>query len=281
MPDKNGGLYMDAIRAENLKRDYGDGKGVFDVSFSVPQGEAFGFLGPNGAGKTTVIRHLMGFIRPKGGKCAVCGMDCWEKRELVQGKVGYIPGEISFFDDMTGAEFLKFIGKYRKIGSLSKQKELIDRFELDTKSKIKKMSKGTKQKVGIVSAFMADPEVLILDEPTGGLDPLMQGRFIDLINEEKSAGKTIFLSSHMFEEVERTCDRIGIIRRGHLVAVDSVHELRKRHIRTYSVQLDSQEEASSFARDFGGSADGCTVKVSSKPSLEEIFMNYYEGEYLD
>ncbi len=272
---------MNAIKIENLVRDYGGGKGVFDVSFHVNQGEAFGFLGPNGAGKTTTIRHLMGFLKPKSGSCTVNGLDCWSKRDKVQESLGYIPGEISFFEDISGAEFLKFIAQYRGIGSQSRKEELLERFELDPRGSIKKMSKGMKQKLGIVAAFMHDPDILILDEPTSGLDPLMQSRFIDLIAEEKKHGKTILMSSHMFEEVERTCDRIGIIRKGRMVAVDAASALRERHTRNYTVSLENESEAEAFAADFGGTRKGLKVTVTTKQSLEEIFMNYYGGEKHD
>ena len=296
---------MNAIKIENLVRDYGGGKGVFDVSFHVNQGEAFGFLGPNGAGKTTTIRHLMGFLKPKSGSCTVNGLDCWSKRDKVQERLGYIPGEISFFEDISGAEFLKFIAQYRGIGSQSRKEELLERFELDPRGSIKKMSKGMKQKLGIVAAFMHDPDILILDEPTSGLDPLiqqgfyeilaeenrrgttsgldplMQSRFIDLIAEEKKHGKTILMSSHMFEEVERTCDRIGIIRKGRMVAVDAASALRERHTRNYTVSLENESEAEAFAADFGGTRKGLKVTVTTKQSLEEIFMNYYGGEKHD
>ena len=269
---------MSVIKIANLTRDYGHGKGVFQVSFRVEEGEVFGFLGPNGAGKTTTIRHLMGFLRPQSGKCKINHLDCWRDREKIQETLGYIPGEISFFDDMTGMEFLKFAAKYRGLGSDNRQKELLERFELDPRGKIRKMSKGMKQKIGIVAAFMHDPQILILDEPTSGLDPLMQNRFIELIGEEKKKGKTILLSSHMFEEVDRTCDRVGIIREGRLVAVDSVDTLRKRHLHTYIVTLDAPEQAQAFAKDFGGICRGRRVKVSSRESLESIFLNYYGGE---
>ena len=268
---------MNAIQIENLTRDYGSGKGVFDVSFHVDRGEVFGFLGPNGAGKTTTIRHLMGFLKSRAGKCTIDGLDCWQERDRIQAKLGYIPGEINFFEDMTGTEFLRFTADYRR-QSGSRQAELLARFELDPKGKIKKMSKGMKQKLGIVAAFMHDPDILILDEPTSGLDPLMQNRFIELIREEKGRGKTILLSSHIFEEVERTCDRIGIIRQGRLAAVDSVEALRMRHIRSYTVTLESEALAQAFAKDFDGTCDGTTVTVTTKQSLEEIFMHYYGGE---
>ncbi len=272
---------MSVIKVESLVRDYGGGKGVFDISFHVKQGEAFGFLGPNGAGKTTTIRHLMGFLKPRSGSCTMGGLDCWRDRDKVQARLGYIPGEISFFEDISGAEFLKFIAEYRRIGTQNRKGELLERFELNPKTKIKKMSKGMKQKLGIVAAFMNDPDILIMDEPTSGLDPLMQSRFIDLIADEKKHGKTILMSSHMFEEVERTCDRIGIIRQGRMVAVDNAAALRERHTRNYTVTLANESDAQAFAADFSGIQNGLEVTVTTKQSLEEIFMNYYGGEKHD
>lgn len=267
---------MSGITVENLTRDYKRGRGIFDVSFEVKEGEVFGFLGPNGAGKTTTIRHLMGFIRPQSGRCEIDGMDCWREQKEIQSRIGYIPGEISLFNGMSGDEFLRFIEKYRGDASEKMKRDLIDRFELDPRGKIRKMSKGMKQKVGIVSAFMHDPDTLILDEPTSGLDPLMQNRFIDLIEGEKKRGKTILLSSHMFEEVERTCDRIAMIRAGRLSDVNSAGEIRRQHVHTYKVTLESEKEAVLFARDFKGKAEGKTVTVESKPSLEDIFLHYYD-----
>lgn len=268
---------MNVLQIDHLTRNYGNGKGIFDVSFNVGEGEVFGFLGPNGAGKTTTIRHLMGFIRPKEGFCRIDGKDCWKARAEIQQHLGYIPGEINFFDDMSGREFLRFMAHYRQIPAENRQKELLERFELNPKGKIKKMSKGMKQKLGIVAALMHDPQILILDEPTSGLDPLMQNLFIQLIAEEKARGKTILLSSHMFEEVERTCDRIGIIRQGRMAAIDSVDTLRSRHLRTYTVQLDTPELAQNFAADFDGHCDGTSVTVTSRQNLESIFLDYYEG----
>lgn len=269
---------MSMIVVKNLTRDYGNDKGVFDVSFSIEQGEAFGFLGPNGAGKTTVIRHLMGFLKPQTGACEIENLDCWSKRDQVQKKIGYVPGETSFFEDMSGTDFLRFIEQYRSIAKKSRQQELLKRFELNPNMKIKKMSKGTKQKLAIVAAFMHDPQVLILDEPTSGLDPLMQNKFVDLIKEEKERGKTIILSSHIFEEVERTCDRIGMIRHGRMVTVDTVESLRKQHLRSYSVNLQTEQLAKDFAKDFDGIQDGLCVTVSAKLNLEDIFMSYYGGD---
>lgn len=266
------------IEVEHLTRDYGSGRGVFDVSFQVAAGEVFGFLGPNGAGKTTTIRHLMGFLKAKEGGCRINGLDCFRDREKVQQMLGYLPGEISFFDDMTGIEFLDFVSGYRKDKGESRRKELMDMFDLNPHGKIKKMSKGMKQKVGIVAAFMHDPQILILDEPTSGLDPLMQNRFIELVEAEREKGKTILMSSHMFEEVERTCHRIGIIRAGKLVAMDQVEALREQYMTPYTVTLESEEMAKAFAKDFQGVCQGRSVTVSAKRSLEEVFMQYYGGE---
>lgn len=201
------------------------------------------------------------------------------KRVLILNKhLGYIPGEMAFFDDMTGQEFLAFMAKYRGYVDIKRQQELIELFELNPQGKIKKMSKGMKQKLGIISAFMHDPDILILDEPTSALDPLMQKRFIDLIAKKKEKGKTILLSSHIFEEVERTCDRVGIIRQGKMVTVDSIETLRKRHMHQYTVTLSSNQEAEAFAKDFNGIVDGNKVQVTSFSNLGHIFKDYYKGE---
>ena len=292
---------MGVCEIHGLTRDYGNGRGVFDLSFSIKQGEVFGFLGPNGAGKTTTIRHLMGFLKPEKGYCTIGGKDCWKDRAEIQKTLGYIPGEMVFFDDMTGTEFLSFMAKYRKIKSNGRIKELLDRFELDPRSKLKKMSKGMKQKVGIVTAFMHDPEVLILDEPTSGLDPLMQNRFIELVLEEKAKGKTILMSSHMFEEVERTCGRVAIIKNGKLVALDNVETLKAAQAKKYVITLENENAAAAFAgeglRVSEVSHNQVTVIVQNNikelisvmnrypviniitpnQSLEEIFMQYYGG----
>ncbi|EHQ90485.1 ABC transporter ATP-binding protein [Desulfosporosinus youngiae] len=292
---------MGIIEIKNLTRDYGNGRGVFDLSFSVEKGEVFGFLGPNGAGKTSTIRHLMGFLQPEKGSCAINGLDCWHDSAAIQKNLGYIPGEINFFEDMSGTDFLRFTEKYRGLKKSDRIKELLDRFELDARGKLKKMSKGMKQKVGIVAAFMHDPEVLILDEPTSGLDPLMQNRFIELILEEKAKGKTILMSSHMFEEVERTCHRVSIIKDGRLAAVDSVETLKAAQVKKYIVTFANAKAAEEFC------AENLTTELlthhraavtvqhnirefiavlnrypvvnlsASSQSLEEIFMQYYGG----
>lgn len=292
---------MNVIEVEGLTRDYGKGRGIFDLSFAIGQGEVLGFLGPNGAGKTTTIRHLMGFLKPEKGRCMINGMACWENSAEIQKNLGYIPGEMAFFDDMTGTEFLSFMARYRKMKAGGRTKELLDRFELDGRIKIKRMSKGMKQKVGIVAALMHDPDVLILDEPTSGLDPLMQNRFSELILEEKARGKTILMSSHSFEEVERSCHRVAIIKNGRLVAMDSVDALKAAQVKKYVITLESEDSALAFANEglrvLFVSQNHVTVAVQNdikelisvmnrypvtnisapNQSLEEIFMQYYGG----
>lgn len=272
---------MSVITVCGLTRDYGSNKGIFDINFSIEKGEVFGFLGPNGAGKTTTIRHLMGFLKPQQGSCTVSGLDCRENAAEIQKNLGYIPGEIALFDDMSGIQYLRFMQEYRGIDCTKRMNGIIQRFELDPNLKIKKMSKGMKQKIAIAAAFMHDPDILILDEPTSGLDPLMQNRFIELIKEEKQRGKTVLMSSHMFEEVEKTCDRIGIIKDGRMVADDGTEALKARYTKSYTVTLGDKAEAAAFARDFHGTVkDGSPneVVVTAKQTLEEIFLHYYGEE---
>lgn len=295
------------ITIEHLTRDYGGGRGVFNLSLEVEKGEVFGYLGPNGAGKTTTIRHLMGFLKPQKGTCAVGDLDCFKQAAAIKESLGYLPGEIAFFDSMTGVEFLNFMVEMRGMKSRTKMEKLIQFFDLNPKGKIRKMSKGTKQKLGLVTAFMHDPEVLILDEPTSGLDPLMQNRFIRLILNEKKKGTTILMSSHSFEEVERTCDRVGIIRAGELVALDNVAALKAERHKIYRVSFGTKEEAADFAARctgtrqlrehpqlvevrVAGSMDAFLRMLTGyhvleldtvSQDLEDIFMQYYGGKHHD
>ena len=226
------------ILIQNLTKSYGIDKGVFDLSFSVNKGEIFGFIGPNGAGKTTTIRHLLGFIHSDQGKCSIMGMDTIDFAPRIQEFLGYLPGEIAFFDHMTGIEFLRLLLSMRNIKNETRMHELIQYFDLDTKVRIRKMSKGMKQKLGLIAAFMHNPEILILDEPTSGLDPLMQSKFISLILDEKRKGKTVLMSSHSFEEIERTCDRSGIIKNGRLVALENIKTLKENQRKIYIVHFN-------------------------------------------
>lgn len=292
------------IEVKNVTKDYGQGKGIFDVNITVKKGEVFGFLGPNGAGKTTTIRNLLGFIRPDKGQCFIEGLDCFKYAAKIQENLGYLPGEIAFLEDLTGKQMLEFIASMKGIRDKSKMNDLIERFELDPKGKIKKMSKGMKQKIGIICAFMGDPDIIILDEPTSGLDPLMQNRFVDLILEEKNKGKTILMSSHIFEEVERTCDRTAIIKEGKIVAIERMESLKAKKRKFYSLEFQSENERLRFQEDnpsikiievHGRNAtvavQGDIVKFLDtvtkykikdldvkRETLEEIFLHFYGGD---
>jgi len=291
---------MATIEINGLTKDYGNHKGIFDLTFKVEEGEVFGYLGPNGAGKTTTIRHLMGFISPDKGSASILGKNCRTEAAAIMKQLGYLPAEMSFFDGMSGIDFLKFMGEMRGITDTALRDKLIDMFDLDVKQRIRKMSKGMKQKLGIVCAFMHDPKVLLLDEPTSGLDPLMQKTFAKLILEEKEKGKTILMSSHSFEEIERTCDRAGIIRQGRLVTIENIKDLKEKRRKTYLITFDSAASAEEFKNNnsFDGiETSGATAKVTitgnvaclmrelghynildldtESNSLEDIFMQYY------
>ena len=229
------------IELQEVTKDYGNGKGVFGLSFAVPKGEVFGYLGPNGAGKTTTIRQLMGFIRPGRGICRMMGMDCFLQAQEIQKHTGYLAGELAFPEDMTGLGFLKFMADMKGMDSHRHMESLMERFGLNPHGRIKRMSKGMKQKIGIVNAFMHQPEVVILDEPTSGLDPLMQNEFVELVLEEKKKGTTILMSSHIFEEVEKTCDRTAIIRSGQIAAVEDMKSLAGKRKKIYRVTLENKE----------------------------------------
>lgn len=228
---------MSVIEVDHLTKDYGHGRGVFDISAHVDQGECFGFLGPNGAGKSTTIRHLMGFSKPMGGSTRIDGKNSWEFSAELQREVGYLPGEIAFPAGMTGTQFLKMQQKMRRLQDTSYLQTLLQTFELDPGVGLKQMSLGTKRKLAVVTAFMHDPKILILDEPTSGLDPIMQEIFIEYILEEKKRGKTIFLSSHIFHEVDASCDRIAIIRDGQIVSEFDPEVLKKEHDKIYRVSF--------------------------------------------
>lgn len=290
------------IAVDGLTMKYRNGKGIFDLSFSIKEGEVFGYLGPNGAGKTTTIRNLLGFVKANQGSCSVNDLDCWSRAAEIQRNLGYIPGEIAFFNNMKGNEFLKLISDMRATKDIVRQSKLAEWFEIDTNISIRKMSKGMKQKVGIIAAFMHDPAVYILDEPTNGLDPLMQKKFVELILEEKKRGKTILMSSHVFDEIDRTCDRAGIIRDGKLVAVEDIHALKQTQQKKYLVTLESLKDAETLKHMglnivasnqnrmeiiVSGKVDSfikllSTVNVESIDvsalSLEEVFMQFYGQE---
>ena len=269
------------IQIERLTKTYGKARGVTELTLRVPEGSCYGFIGPNGAGKSTTIRTLLGLISPTSGRAYIYGLDIVKQKKEILARVGYLPSEAVFYSGMRVGEVLKLSADLRGRDCGEEAARLCERLQLDTGRKVEELSFGNRKKVGIVCALQHGPELLILDEPTSGLDPLMQNRFIDLVAEEKKQGKTILMSSHMFEEVERTCDRIGIIRTGRMVAVDAAAALRERHTRSYTVTLENESAAEAFAADFNGVRDGLKVTVTTKQSLEEIFMNYYGGEKHD
>ena len=266
---------MNIFEVKNLTKDYKHNRGVFDISFAIKKGEVFGFLGPNGAGKTTTVRHLLGFIKSDMGECHVDGHNSWKYPELIQKNIGYIPGEISLPDNISGLEFISLIAEMRGMTDMSIAEELIKKFNLDTSGKIKKMSKGTKQKLGIVVAFMHDPKYYILDEPSSGLDPLKQAEFIELIRSEKAKGKTILLSSHMFDEVERTCDRVSIIKNGRIITTINIKEIEHRASKTYEIKFKTKAEFQKFKN---GDYDFFEVneeKQRVKVNVEDIIINEF------
>ncbi|EQB88803.1 ABC-2 type transport system ATP-binding protein [Clostridium punense] len=237
---------MSIIEIKNMTKDYGQGRGIFDVNISITKGEVFGFVGTNGAGKTTTIRHLMGFLKAQKGVATIKGMDCWSGAAEIKKYVGYIPGEIAFPDAAKGSEFLKNQAELLGLKDMTYAESLIEKLQLDPTANLKRMSKGMKQKTAIVAALMGDPEILILDEPTTGLDPLMRVEFIDILNEEKNKGKTIFMSSHMFEEVEDTCDKVALIKDGKIIAIKATSEIKHSEEKTYKIEFISYEDYKKF-----------------------------------
>ncbi len=297
---------MEIITINGLTKDYGNHKGVFNVSIAIKKGEVYGYLGPNGAGKSTTMRHLMGFGKPDRGEIYINGLNAWTQQEKIKETIGYLPGEIALPTDMTGREYLLLIAKMRKMKSLDRMEELLSYFEITGETKIKSMSKGMKQKIAIVSTFMHEPTVYLLDEPTSGLDPLMQEKFINLMLAEKKKGKTILLSSHIFEEVAKVCDRIGTLKNGELVNEIAIEEIKHNNNKTYKIEFQSKEdfdgfmEETKFNENIVTRAEQLQILVDiddgkindlirelakrklafmseQKHSLEEHFMQYYGG----
>jgi ABC-2 type transport system ATP-binding protein len=294
-----------AIQTDKLTKNYGTSRGVIDLDLTINKGEVFGFLGPNGAGKTTTIRMLMGLIKPTGGGAKVNSLDIVNDSVEIRKQVGYLPGEFQLYPNLTGAKTLQYFANLRGMDSKlawERISKLAGRLELDLTKKFKQYSRGNKQKVGIVQAFMHKPGLLILDEPTGGLDPLNQQEFYKLVKEAQAEGATIFFSSHIISEVEKICDRVGIIREGKLVKIGEVSELT--NIKTHQIELTfaNAVPVETFQKLSGvqevtaldNNALLITMRpegvdpliktagqysllnmVSREPSLEEIFLNYY------
>ena len=234
------------IEARGLTKDYGGGRGIFDINFDLKKGEILGFVGANGAGKTTTIRSLMGFIQLDSGKANIKGLDAWNDSEKTKKYIGYVPGEIAFPDLKTGTEFLKSQAEFLGVKSMDKANRLIEKLQLDPRANLKRMSKGMKQKTAIVSALLASPEILLLDEPTTGLDPLMRVSFLDILIEEHKEGKTILISSHLYEELEKICDRVALIDRGRIIDMIDMQSIRNPENLDYKIEFNQKEDYEKF-----------------------------------
>ncbi|MBN2176507.1 MAG: ABC transporter ATP-binding protein [Demequinaceae bacterium] len=291
------------IQISHLTKKYGDFTAVRDLSVDIPQGEIFGFLGPNGAGKTTTIRSVLDLIRPTQGSATILGLDTHEHSVKLRRRIGYLPGELAIYPALSGKEALTYFANLRGGVDWGWVDELARRFEADLSRKIGALSSGNKQKVGILQAFMSKPEVYLLDEPSTGLDPLMQQEFQALLREVTKAGATVFLSSHTLSEVERVADRVGFIREGRLIATERMRDLRDKALRRVSMQFAKPVKASALSAVEGVrevEVDGLHATVtyegamtpllkaaashevlslaSSSVDLDEIFLTFYRGE---
>ncbi len=290
----------DVIVAERLTKSYGSTRGVTDLSFSVHAGEVFGYLGPNGAGKSTTIRTMLDFQRPTSGRITVFGVEARADPAAVHARVGYVPGEFGLYERMQVRDYLDAYAAFRHGAGRDRIGPLAERLRLDLDRTIHELSHGNKQKIGLVQAFMHEPDLLVLDEPTQGLDPLVQQTFYELLDEARARGGTVFLSSHILPEVERTCDRVGIIRDGTLLSVDDIGDLKAKALRTIVFHFAAPTPAAAFVHlpsvvAAEGHGDAVTLTVQGEldeivkaaaqhtvvnvetrePSLEEIFLRAY------
>jgi len=293
-----------AIRTESLTKHYGEVKALIDLSLEVRMGEVFGFLGPNGSGKTTMIRTVLDLIRPTDGRAEILGMDTHEEAVEIRNHIGYVPGDLAMYPNLTGRDTLTYFANLRGGVDWSYVDELAERLSVDLDVKVGDYSSGNRQKVGIIQAFMNRPQVLVMDEPSTGLDPLVQREFQKMMREVAADGRCVFLSSHTLSEVQRVADRVGIIRHGRLVDVESVHDLRSKAIRRVELFFDTDIDASIFEAvagvreakanqtsivlSFDGHMDQLLktatdhyhlVDITSQEAdLEEIFLTYYRDE---
>ena len=293
------------IQTNNLTKSYGKSRGIIDVTFDIHEGEVFGFLGPNGAGKTTTMRTLMGLLHANSGSATIGGLDCWTQSTEVKKLVGYLPGEFTFDPGLRGAQIIEYLGHLRGGVDQSYVRSLVERLGFDPSKRFREYSHGNKQKLGLVQAFMHKPRVLILDEPTSGLDPLNQQEFYKMIAEVHNEGRTVFLSSHILPEIEQTCDRVAIIREGHLIKIDhvsSLKDIRQRDVEitfagpastewfknasgvskvtqggdAHILQLNVQGELTEIIQIAG--QYGATNIATHEPTLEEVFLRFYEPQ---
>lgn len=234
------------INVDNLTKDYGDKKGIFDENFQIKRGQMVGFVGTNGSGKTTTIRSILGFIHPTSGHAYVNGLESWCHSSEIVKNIGYVPGEIAFPDLGTGTAFLKSQASFLHLKNFDYANSLIEQLQLDPSANLKRMSKGMKQKTALVAALMANPEIIIMDEPTTGLDPLMRETFISIIEKEHQKGKTILMSSHMFEEVEDTCDSVMLISNGHLIDFVDMEVIHHPKVKEYKIEFFKHDDYVAF-----------------------------------
>lgn len=252
-----------SIKLTNLTKDYGRGRGIFDLSLEIKEGEMVGFVGTNGSGKTTTLRSILGFIKPTSGTAEVNGLESWQHSSEIVKHIGYVPGEIAFPDLSSGTAFLKSQAEFIHLNDMSRCDEIIKRLQLDPRANLKRMSKGMKQKTAIVAAFMASPDIYLLDEPTTGLDPLMRDSFLDIVKEEHKKGKTILMSSHMFEELEPLCDRVALISDGHIVDIADMTKIRKPATREYKIEFFAKAQYTKFKK------EGFTI-VRDQPEYNQL-----------
>ncbi|BCB04151.1 ABC transporter ATP-binding protein [Bacillus sp. KH172YL63] len=290
---------MNVIEMKELTKAYRKGRGIEDVTFSIQEGEIFGFIGPNGAGKSTTIRTLLNFLQPTGGHATVFGKDITTDSKEIRKRVGYLPSEVHYYDDMKAIDLLLYSAKFHQYKNTDRIHELAARLQLDLHKKIEDLSFGNRKKVGIIQAILHEPKLLILDEPTGGLDPLMQNVFFELLEEENRKGATIFFSSHILSEVQKLCDRVAIIKEGRLVAVEKVETLTKNNLKRIHMVVETEDLAElEFAgikecrqngkeinllyngkvKELLGHLHGMDIVdvTIEEPSLEEVFMHFYE-----
>lgn len=264
-----------AISTSGLTKYYGKTPGIVDLDLTVRTGEVFGFLGPNGAGKSTTIRVLLDFLHPSRGRATILGLDSRRDSVEIRRRVGYLPADLALYPQMTARELFDYFCAIRKVDAAERIAELAERFALDLDRRIRGYSSGMRQKAGIIQAFMHDPELLILDEPTGGLDPLMQQEFNGLIDETRAAGRTVFLSSHVLPEVERLADRVGIVRQSRLVALEDVEALKEKALRhvelTFAAPVDPAEfRRLAGVRKLSASPDGLRLTLQVAGRVEEV-----------
>jgi len=293
------------MQTDRLTKSYGRSRGIVDVSFEIQEGEVFGFLGPNGAGKTTTMRTLMGLLRASSGSATIGGLDCWQQSTEVKKLVGYLPGEFTIDPGLRGSQIIEYLSNLRGGVDQKFVRELVERLGFDPRKKFREYSRGNKQKLGLVQAFMHKPRFFILDEPTSGLDPLNQQEFYKMVAEVHAEGRTVFLSSHILPEIEHTCDRVAIIREGRLVKIDHVSSLKDIHQHDIEIGFAGPASVAWFQNVAGvtsvtqGTSEqslllqvqGALTEIiqiagqhsatsidTHEPSLEEVFLRFYEPE---